>query len=166
MTSLKYASALFILTAGCATEIQSTPEDGWAIDETVQIETEGACAQTQTVQMDDLSLVLEAAPDFEIIDVVDQGELEIPDGSVVAFSKALVSSPSLSVKPIKYTITCTSSCDPIEDIGTCASSGCKPVYPSGNKAPYCTDLICSDPDYCGGSCTQTISAVEVGASKK
>jgi hypothetical protein len=139
---------------------------GWAINETIQIDNGEACASTQTVQMDSLALALDEADDVWVIDISDDGDLEIPDGSVVTFSKALVSSLTLSTKPIKYTISCTSSCSPIDGVGTCASTGCQPFYPNNNKAPYCTTLVCNDKDYCSGSCTQSITAAPVSLSKK
>ena len=166
MHILKFVSFLFILVTGCATEIQQTPEAGWAINETVQIDNGEACASTQTVQMDSLALALDEADDVQVIDILDDGALEIPDGSVVTFSKSLVSSLTLSTKPIKYTISCTSSCSPIDGFGTCASTGCQPFYPNNNKAPYCSTLLCSDPDECSGSCTQSITAAPVSLSKK
>ena len=152
-----------VMMFGCAPEIQETPAEGWAINETEFVQGGEDCDREETLQMDSLSVELHDAGDMELLEITDEGTLEMPSGAWVAYAKGLVSS-KLAVNPVKYSISCTGSCELIDEwTGSCAMSGCEPVFPD-EGSPSCSTIVCTDANICTGSCTQKVTATREPAA--
>jgi len=155
------ALALFGGTlAACAAVDAQGDSSEWALDEVVWVDDGIDCPMTMTTQMNDLALAIDQSRDFEILEILDEGMVEL-SGSQLS-SASLLGTSAVAPGKIRYHITCEATCEALGDEECNLLPGsCVPVFPKDdedNRAPWCNSVQCDDPNDCLGSCTQTVTA--------
>ncbi len=145
--------------AACAAVDAQGDSSEWALDEVVWVDDGLECPMTMTTQMNDLALAIDQSRDFEILEILDEGMVEL-SGSQLSSASLLGTSAVAPGKTIRYHISCEASCEPTNDYQCNLLPGsCAPTFPKDkDDPPSCSAVQCDDANNCIGSCIQKVTA--------